>query len=213
MNLGEALGLIALILGNRSDLATKGQTALGIAQSHFEQGPDYPWFLVSESATIVTAIGERRIPMPTDFIGEYEEAALFYEDTDGELTKLAKKDYDYLVGKYTATAEGEPEMYSADGLYFNLFPLPDDLYTLQTKFYKKDTAISTLSSGSTNKWLTYAPNCLIGWAGQNLAAGLRDTVAAARFQVLEGEGRKLLNTQNEERKHSNRQYQIGGPHV
>lgn len=213
MNLGDAIGLISTLMGFRGDLTTKAATALQLAQEHYERGPVYPWFLLSEDATIVTSIGERRIPMPTDFVGEYEEAVIFYEDEDGEEQYLSKKDYDYLLKKFTSTTTGPPENYSADGLYFNLFPIPDALYTLTMKFYKKDTLISSLSNTGTNKWLTYAPNCLIGWAGQNLATGARDVVASARFQTLEAEGRKLLDTQNEERKHSNRQYQIGGPHV
>jgi len=184
-----------------------------MAQDHYERGPTYPWFLLSEDSTIRTADGDRRVPLPTGYIAEYEEGGLYYdtEVTGADLVELSKDDFDYWNAFYGSSATGEPEAYSLDGLYFNIFPLPDDTYLLRTKVYLKDTDVSSISGDATNKWLTYAPNCIIGWAGQVLASGLRDNVAGAKFVSMESEGRKLLQIQNEERKVSNRSLQIGGP--
>lgn len=212
MTKDEAMTFLSSIMGNRSDLTTRGPLMLKMAQSHYERGPEYPWFLLSESSTIRTQIGERRIPLPSDFIEEYEDGALFYDPEDGSRQcELEKEDYDYLQEFYGSDCTGTPQAYSFDGLYFNIFPLPNALSLLRMKYYKKDVDITSLSGSATNKWLTYAPNCLIGWAGQNLAATYRDVVAANRFQQLENEARIVLDRQNESHKHSNRQYQVGGP--
>lgn len=211
MNVQQAIDLTQSIMGYRSDLVTRIVSMLDLAQEFYERGPVYPWFLLSETSVIVTQIGERRVPFPANFIGEYEEAALYYEDAELEDNRLEKHDYDYLIRKTTAIAVGKPCAYSMDGTYFNLFPIPDALYTISTKFYKKDIAPSTLSVSGTNKWLTNAPNCLVGWAGQQLAASTRDTIAGMQFQMLESAAKAQLAIQNEDKKHSNRVYQIGGP--
>jgi hypothetical protein len=213
MTKDEAMLLLSSIMGNRSDLVTKGPTMLKMAQNHYERGPEYPWFLLSEDTTIRTQIGERRVPLPVaDFIEEYEDGALFYDAEDGSpQSELEKEDYDYLMKFYGSNCTGTPQAYSSDGLYFNIFPLPNALSLLRMKYYKKDVDITGLSGSATNKWLTYAPNCLIGWAGQNLASTYRDVVAANRFMQIENEARLVLDRQNESHKHSNRTYQIGGP--
>jgi|SRR6188768_1765817 len=213
MNLGDATAFMSTILGFRKDQTANAQIALGAAQEHYENGPIRPWFLLSETLSIVTAIGERRLPMPADFLAESDESSLFYSDDEEDEFELVKRDYDYLIKTIGNKASGLPTSYSTDGVYFNLFPTPDNLYSLKAKMYRKDVSVSTLSASDTNKWLTFAPNCLIGWAGANLATGLRDNVALARFQNLESTAQDQLNRQTEERKHVNRSYQIGGPHI
>lgn len=211
MTLAEALTQISSITGFRTDIATRAIVQLARAQEFFEKGPDYPWFLLSEESLIVTTVGENRLPVPTDFIAEYEEGALYYAPTDEDQIPLEKEDLDYLKEFYGTTTEGVPESYSQDGTYFRIFPLPDDLYPIKMSYYQKATAISGLSTGDTNAWLTHAPDCIIGRAGKILAAGLRDIVAMDLFKEMESEGRVLLKVQNEEKKHSNRTYQVGGP--
>jgi hypothetical protein len=213
MTLDEALNQMKTILGFRSDLATTGPQALKLAQEYYERGPTYPWFLVSEDSSIRTSSTDRRIRVPADFVAEYEEGALYYDKEDGsDLIQLVKKDLDYLTQKIGSATTGEPVAYSTDGLYFNIYPMPDDLYKLWMKYYRHDAGINTLSGSTTNLWLTYAPDCIIGRAGGVLASGLRDVVAAAKFKDMEMDARVELNIQNEDRKHSNRVYQVGGPH-
>lgn len=212
MLVSDALNQLSIGLGFRSDLAVRGPQQLARAQEMFEKGPDYPWFLLSEESEIMTSIGERRIPLPTDFLAEYEEGALYYDDETGDKIELVKHDLDYLNRIYDTTATGAPEAYSLDGQYFRIFPLPDLRYQLKMLYYKKDVDPSLISTGATNQWLTYAPECLIGAAGKVLASGLRDNVAIAFFDSMEAKGRALLNNQNEQRKHANRSYQVGGSH-
>lgn len=217
MNVGQAIAQIQLLMGFRSDLATQAKTQLELAQDQYERGPIYPWFLLSEIQTFVTSIGERRVPLPADFISENEEAALFYDDDEGddagEAFQLGKHDYDYLVKEWGLLAKGTPQAYAVQGEYFILFPVPDALYTISIQVYKKDTKISSLSNDATNKWLDKAPDCIIGKAGQMLATAARDTIATQAFMAMEQKGQAQLQIDNEARKHTNRQYQIGGPHV
>jgi hypothetical protein len=214
MTLDEAMEELKVVLGFRSDLATTGPAALKKAQENYERGPVYPWFLLSENSFTQTSDTDRRVQLPSDFIAEYEEGALFYDsqEDDESWEQLYKYDYDYLVKKYGTVAVGEPQTYSFDGKYFNIFPKPDALYKLWMKYYQHDISISSLSGSDTNLWLTNAPDCIIGRAGGILAAGYRDNVATMKFKDLENEAKAVLNIQNEDRKHSNRIYQVGGAH-
>ena len=124
---------------------------------------------------------------------------------------LEKEDLDYLKTFYGTVATGEPKAYSSDGLYYNIFPVPDGLYIIRNKYYQKDVAINTLTLSDTCLWLTHASDCVIGWAGRMLATSYRDQAAMAQFNMMEKEGRMLLDNQNESRKHINRTYQVGGP--
>lgn len=211
MILSEAISFMKVQFGFRTDLDTEIISMLGVAQEHFEKGPNYPWFLLSEESLVVTSPGERRIPLPDDFIAEYEEGALYYAPTDLDYIEMTKEDNDYLTAFYGSRTEGEPEAYSQDGLYFRVYPLPDALYTLKALYYKKDVKVSSLSTTSTNLWLTHASDTIIGWAGVKLAVGLRDNVAKEAFMMLERQGRALMENQTEQKKHVNRSYQIGGP--
>lgn len=215
MTLDEAVDQMKTILGFRTDLATKGPTELGKAQNYFERQPVHPWFILSENSTILTNLSDRRVTLPTGFIDEYEDGALYYDPQDGsDIIPLEKADYDQLVFDVGTEAEGVPAFYSIDGLYFNIFPYSTtDRYQLQMKYYKQDSPISGLSGSQTNQWLTYAPECLIARAGLILATGYRDNVALARFAAMEQEARQLLNIQNDDRKYTNRSLQVGGHHV
>lgn len=212
MTLDEAITQFSTLLGFRTDMVSKAPAMLTNAQAQYERGPVYPWFLLSEDSTILTELGDRRVPVPGDYIAEYEEGALFYDAQDGsDEEPLYKYDNDYLMKKVGSKTTGTPKWYSQDGKYFNIFPLPSAArYQLVMKYYKHDTVISSLSGSATNLWLTNAPECLIGLAGARLATGLRDNVALAQFQKMESDARAQLNIQNEEKKHSNRIYQIGG---
>lgn len=213
MLLSEAMLQVRTLLGFRTDLTQATLTQLTRAQEELERGPTYPWFLLSEEATTLTSENARRVQLPPDFIAEYEYGALWYVPDDVEVDELEldKKDYDDLRKSYGTTAMGPPCAYAKDGFYFRIFPLPDAEYTLKMLYYKKDQPISSVSTDATNKWLTYAPNVLIGKAGKILAIAAGNQMALGAFTEMETQGRVLLRTQNEEQKHTNRSYQMGGP--
>ncbi len=212
MLLSEAIDQIQLFMGNRTDLTIKAQTALTRAQDQLERGPTYPWFLVSEDATIRMQLSDHRIPVPADFIAEYEEGCLHYvpDDTETAPVHLVKYEYDYLRDLYAHNADGIPQTYAKVGNYFIIYPLPDDLYQVTMKYYRKDTKPSDLSLNETNKWLTYAPDAIIGKAGQYLCVGYRDYGALDEFKLMERDGRNIMNAQNVEQELSNQELLMGG---
>ncbi len=217
MTRDEGVALIQEQLGFRSDLATNIITNLKFAQITLEKGPTKPWFLVSEDSYIRTEAGEERLPLPSDFLQETDQAVLRYvpDDVSEETPErdLRKDDYDILRLNYhditTGVIEtGPPEAYALIGEYFRIFPTPDDDYLIRQIYYASDTE---LSSNIENQWMKYVPMLLIGKAGKQLASALRDSGALATFSQWEQEGRALLISQETDRDLTNRNLQVGGP--
>lgn len=216
MTRDEAVAIIQEQLGFRSDLTTSILTNLKLAQQTLEKGPTKPWWLISEDSYTRTTADEPRVSLPADFLSETDQAVLRYvpdDLTDGEV-ELKKDDYDTLRKNYfddiTGTTEtGSPVAYALLGNYFRIFPVPDDDYLLKQIYYAKDTLLDT---NIENGWLKHIPCILIGKAGGQLAAALRDSAALATFRSWENEGRIILSGQTTDRDMANRDMQIGGPH-
>ncbi len=220
MTRDEAVAVIQLQLAFRTTLASEIATAMQMEQVMLENGPTKPWFLISEDSYITTTADEARIPLPTDFLEETEEAVFHYIPTtvsaDSPEVPLVKGIFDQLRSTYadttTGTIEtGPPEAYALLGNYFRIFPVPDDTYTLHMIYYKRD---DTLSAGTVeNGFLKWNPKLLMGKAGKTIAGGpLRDKDAWAVFDQWEKEGRLLLMSQNVAREVGNLLMQVGGPH-
>lgn len=218
MTRDEAVAVIQEQLGFRSDLATNIITNMKLAQTILEGSPTKPWFLISEDSYIRTEEAEDRVPIPSDFILETDQAVLHYVpdtvSTETPEVELKKDDYDILRLNYRDTTTGTtkigpPEAYCLMGNYFRIFPTPDDEYLLRMIYYASDTV---LSSNITNQWLTNVPYLLIGKTGRQIASALRDNQALAIFSGWEKEGQLLMMTQNQDRDLANRNLQVGGPH-
>jgi len=197
-------------LGFRTDKETEIINALQEAQVILERGAVLPWFLQTEVSSIVTVADEERIPIPSNFLREWEEDPLWYfvagtGGDDDTWTELAKEDLAFLRGKYPGS--GKPIAYALDIKYFRIFPTPDAIYTLKMVYYKADTVLST---NIENDWLRYFPYLLIGEAGRLFSPGLRDKDATAQFSRWAVEGRALMLVENEARIHSSRRYVMGG---
>lgn len=207
-----AIALMKQILGFRRDADTSYVTSLVAAQEQLEINPVKPWFLLTENATTFMTIGEQRVPLPSDFLEEHEDDALFYmpSDTSKEEVPLIKRDLDYLKGLYTRTATGEPETYALVNDYFRVFPTPDDTYELKMIYYARDESLA--DTDLENKFLKWVPYLLIGQAGLLMATGLRDKSAREMFAKMASDGLLLMNSQNEARAQANREMQIGGAH-
>lgn len=211
MTRDEAVAMIQQQLGFRTTLSTEIVAYMKLAQHQLEQLPTKPWFLRSEYAHIYTEPNEARLPVPNDFLQEVEEDALWYieDPTDDEEapTPLYKDDMDQLAVRLAGT--GVPEAYALDGLYFRLYPTPDDEYYIRMIYYKKGAELST---NIENVWLKYAPKLLMGATGLDIAAATRDMGAVKIFESWRAEGAAALASQNEARQHAGRSYQIGGDH-
>lgn len=216
MTRDEAVVEMQNILGYTAIQVEPCQRALKNAQVRLEAGPIRPWFLKEDRAYTSTTIGESRILLPSNFLEEDEDSALWYSPDDGTPDQeIVKDDVDFLIKNQANISgldgngvanPGIPKFYSISGPYFRLFPTPDAAYRIRMIYFKKDTI---LDGNIENSWLKYAPWLLIGEAGLPLSVSSRDKVAQAEFARLRETGGLTLNTETEARLHANRNYVMG----
>lgn len=202
----KVIDLIKMRLGNRTDTGIDDRinAELDMAQYELERFGDFtPWFLLSETATYTTTVGERRVPIPTDMLQEYEEGALFYN-----YAPLTKHDYDALVARFT-DEEGAPQAYALVDDYFILFPLPDDAYVLDMKYYRQDAVPSSVAADGENKWLKNAADWLLAKTGVAIARFIKDEGAAALFASDEQQATARVYKQHIDRTERNTDRQMG----
>lgn len=183
MTRDEAVTSIMNRLGNRTDLETDIITEMKIVQESVLEGHSWlPWFLLSEIATETTVADEERVELPTDFLLEDDDQALWWydsSDTDNGWKPLAKDDLDILRERYPGT--GEPKAYALRGNYFIIKPTPDDSYTLKMSYYARDAALDT---DIENEWLKHAADLLIAETCVVMAEEyIKDSESAERFKV------------------------------
>lgn len=210
MTRDEAVAEIKQLLGFRTTLDDTIVTQMQREQARLETAPIKPWFMTSANNYRYTEVGVAELSLPTDFIEEYEDGALWLVDDTGAAAPipLVKDDYDHLRPQYVE--QGEPEYYALVGESFHLFPTPDEIYRLEMIYLKRDTALTT---NIENNWLKYCSDLLVGQTGMKIAQSLRDTEAVKVFMLMRDQGLRQLHLQNEARMHANRSYQIGGDHV
>lgn len=218
MTRDQAVALIKARLKRPADTALNAQivTELETVQQFVleESGIIRPWFLLTENLTTVTEIGEPRVVIPTGFLDEYEDGALWILNPDSnEYERLTRGTFeelrlsDTLVQYRDDDGRGMPRAYSLDGNYFRLDPVPAAVYTLQILVYVKDDLPA--NGSDTNQWLTYAAELLTSEAGLVIAQGyLQDEAAAAFFEGRRKAALDRLQRQNEGRKHSNKDYRM-----
>lgn len=211
MTRDEVVARIKEGLGFRSDLDNVIIERLKEVQRTMELAPELPWFLVSEYTYINATVGEERIALPSNYIRGVEDDALWLYDEDASLdedvwTALEKSDVETLRKKFPGS--GAPCAYAEIGLYFRIFPTPDDTYQLRHLFYAKDTV---LSSNIENKWLKYVPNLFIAKAGSLVAADIENADALAKFSNMEARETLIFTNFSEAQQHANQRYIIGDP--
>lgn len=212
MTRDEAVTLIGARLGysDTTDVATIIQTELQLAQAVLERDPRLarPWFLLTEITDLTTTASEHKVSLPSDFLAEYEEGALWYYNTENEnpWTELRKDKQDYLLRYYGADEAGAPAAYAIVGAYLWVFPLPDQAYTLKLQYYASDTV---LTENVENDWLKYAPDMLISEAGLAVAQDLEHQRGLQFFAGMKQEARSRYNAEHEARQHDQMSYTMG----
>ena len=195
MQRDEMVTFIANTLGNRADKNDRIVDMLNfVIRANLEKDPVHPWFLLSERSTAVTTADEPRLPVPTDWIQDWEFGCLWrYDATADPIDKrLVKDDYNALKVRYTTP--GEPSHFAMAGGYYVLFPIPDAVYTIKQKYYKQATLFVTGAAGdaptATNVWSLNAADWLMGVAGMKMAMEMRDEKALQMFAGMKQSGRE-----------------------
>lgn len=180
MTYDDLVKIVGWRLGDRDDMAARIALELDTIQDNvLEAKPWHPWFLQSELASASTLADERRVPLPLDFLGEIEESHL-YIVIDGELVELPKRDPDIAQKAFPGTGTGTPKVYAISGLYFQFYPIPDQAFEVQMRYYAKDARISD-PANDTN-WLKFASDVVLAELCYVLAAKhIKDAEAAAGF--------------------------------
>lgn len=226
MTRDEGIAYIKRQLSFRTTLDSEIADEMLLAQTMLEDGPTKPWFLLSERSIVQVTVDDERIPVPSDFLQEYDSEGLCYvPDPDDQITyprrPLQKMGYDELQINYDSIpADAEeaaanpleriPLAYALAGDYFRIRHIPDDQYYISMIYYKKDT---TLETNVENGWLKHVPYLLLGTAGLQISEGpIRDMTATKVFQQWIQVGAAVLYKRNEAREHANQDYQMGGRH-
>jgi len=215
MDVNAARDLVKLRIGNRVDTALDTQVVaeMALAQTVLEGGSYLPWFLLSEFSENDTVADEERVPVPTDFLREFEYGSLYYNNSAlaDAWVELLKDEMEALRADTTLNAStGAPQKYSLVGDYFRLFPTPDAVYTLKMVYYKQDTAPAT--GGAENLWLKWAPDWLIAQTCVQMAQNLQMPQARVeKFMHAAQIAERRTMVAGEAREHASREYVMGGP--
>lgn len=185
MNFGEAVTNIAKKLGNRTDLDESIKAEIKLAQAELEASRTLPWFLLQEELYTTIAAGDKRVQIPSDFLREYENGALWVEDTDaGTFTQLTKVHFDDLRRVELITSDDDenaaPTYYALAGTFFHIVPAPAEATRLRIMCYRRADELTDPSD--TNLWLDNNPELLLAKAGMRMAQYLRSTELYAMFQ-------------------------------
>lgn len=177
-----AVARIKQLLGFKTNLDTEIVDAMTEIQQQLEREPELPDFLRKGYGGLTTTALLATVAVPTDFIREFQEDILFIRNADGEETPVIKDEKGFLRVRYpTSEDPGVPKRYALISGFFQFFPTPDAIYTIDGTYYGKDAVLST---NIENKWLKELPEILIARAGLTLAAALRDKEGLSIFVTM-----------------------------
>lgn len=217
----NAVDLLMKRLGNRKDTSLRDDiiNEMDFVQDNILQGgPFYPWFLLSEETYTTTTAGEHRLPLPTDFLHEWEDGTLYRKDTaatgaTNPWIELTRDDWDILKNSYTTVAGGTPKYYDISANYFLLADTPDDAYEIWFRYYSKaDNLAGSYGDANNveNGWLKYAPDWFMGEVGLIIAGQyLQSDTMVQIFATQATRGKKRLYDLDISMQESNKKRAMG----
>jgi hypothetical protein len=181
VNFGEAVANVAKKLGNRTDLDSSIEAEMQLAQVELETARMLPWWMLKEYYTDLAA-DATKIEVPTGFLREYEEGALWVEDTTASTFTVLQKTSLDVLRRVEATDESDevPEYYALVGMEFHVAPPAASQTRLRIVCYTKGETLANPTD--TNVWLDNNPEMLIAKTGMRMAQYLRSTELFAMFQ-------------------------------
>lgn len=209
MTRDEIVAQVKLLLGFREDQTNTIIAQIAIQQNHLEREVEwkiYPSWLQTERADSFTVANEERVQKPSDWIADIEEDGIWVTDILGSEHLLYKSEENKLRLTFKDDDPTIPEAYASSGDYYRLFPTPDIIYALKMRYYQSQPIVSTGSD--TNRWMTNAPNCLIGRVGLMLS-GAANNPRRDMFSALYQESKQSIERRSFDELTVNRQYAMG----
>lgn len=204
MKLEDIIDVIAFRLGNVRNMNEMIKMEIKASIARLENRDFYPWFLLSENNVYEAQPGEGRIPLPQDFLMEFEEGALFRHDSNGSVTVLSKKTFEELREEFTPDL-GTPESYALTNKFFRLFPVPDKPCRVEMLFYRRTKDVEVQD----NPWLEEASELIMAETLWAICMARKDKVAEYWRNIMATEY-ALLERKHETRMHTNREITFGG---
>lgn len=215
MNIEDAVQEVAYRLGNRNDLNTRIKAEMGdIQEFTLEIVSVLPWWMITTDTDLATVAGTESISLPASFIRECEDSALWRYDATAEIpwVELKKTETDVLRRSIGITLDdtGKPRAYALSGTLIRFAPVPDAVYPLKMRYYKRDTNARGLNTGETNNWLTYAADLMIAETCVVMGRQLRYRQdAQQQFEQDRREAQDRYIRQIHGREHANKRYVMG----
>jgi len=192
MTRDEILNLLQYRLGDHSEMPARGLAEMPLLQSTVLEANSWlPWFLEVDSVGLETVALIREVVLPTGFLQEMEEGGCLSLTVGTEVRLLTKKDYKAALSLYGTAEKGAPWVYSLGPESISLFPIPDQVYALDWKYY--GAAPSMAASAGETLWTKHAGDLVLALLGEKLAgkhlqnlqlAGSFKEDAAAAWQRL-----------------------------
>lgn len=163
-----------------------------------EGGEFLPWFLQVTGTASLTS-GTATLTPPDGFLRLVEGRPLRYLDplatSADAYRKMYNKGQQFVLDGYEEELTGAPKYWFADGTTFTIRPFADQTYTIQMRYYGRDT---TLSTDVTNNWLTFAQDWFMGEVGFLVASTyMENEKQAALFAGLAQRGKDRVWRQHE----------------
>lgn len=178
MDRDTAVSIIMRRLGNRSGIESQIITDMQLAQTELEQATERPWFLLNFRQALVNETSPTdAILLLDDFLTEWKDGLLEYEDEDGNWHKLDKRDFKAL-NQVDANNFTAPSFYGITKDRLIIVPDPAEVLNFRWSYWAKDTV---LDSNVENEWLAKVPEVLICATGIKTATFIE---AAAKIQAF-----------------------------
>lgn len=167
MTRDKLVTLLAWRLGNRKDMQERIISEMDMVQTiTLEENAWLPWFLEKELADLQLLSGESSTQLPADFLSEIEDSPFYVVDALGNKSSTKKGVYRELLEKYPGS--GRPVAYSLGVSNIQFFPVAEQNYAVQGRYYARDTLMS--SANAQTLWLTYASDLVIALLGQEISS-------------------------------------------
>lgn len=203
MDKQQLIKLTALRLGNVRGLDAMIDAEIDATVVRLENEPFHPWFLLSENNIYKTEDGESRVPVPDEFLAEYDNGSLYVQLENGFWKDLPKMSQEEMMAEFQGE-KSMPRGYSLTNKYFRLFPTPDKEYKLELLFYRRSVSIS-----GENAWYKEAPDLVIYETAAHILLARKDKRAQV-MQSLADVQKQALMTRHVEREEANREGFVGG---